>query len=308
VDFDLTEDQASVLGSLDQLVASLHLEAPRAGVFSAYSHRLDDELSTGGFLSIGADAAFSLLDGALVVEALAKLPVSVEAATSILIAPRLIGDSSLRPVAIAQGIGQPARFLPQARVLLVAHEEEAVLVELEPDAVEPIDTLFAYPYGRLRAPESSKRRGLGKGSGRLLRRRWRLAIAVEAAGLIQAALDTVLDHVKSRQQFGRPIGSFQTVQHRLVDVAQVGQAVKWLALRAAWSDTDEDTAIAATYVQDGIPHLCYELHQFCGAMGLTLEFPLHHWTYRLRALLGEIGGSSAQARAAAEFCWSGKQA
>jgi hypothetical protein len=40
-------------------------------------------------------------------------------------------------------------------------------------------------------------------------------------------------------------------------------------------------------------------------MGLTLEFPLHHWTYRLRALVGELGGSSAQAIAVADSVWSG---
>jgi hypothetical protein len=38
-------------------------------------------------------------------------------------------------------------------------------------------------------------------------------------------------------------------------------------------------------------------------MGLTLEFPLHFWTYRLRALAGELGGASAQARATAAAVW-----
>ena len=39
-------------------------------------------------------------------------------------------------------------------------------------------------------------------------------------------------------------------------------------------------------------------------MGLTLEFPLHLWTYRLRALMGELGGVSAQARELAALVWA----
>jgi hypothetical protein len=45
------------------------------------------------------------------------------------------------------------------------------------------------------------------------------------------------------------------------------------------------------------------MHQFTGAMGLTLEYPLHLWTYRLRALAGELGGASAQERHVAAATW-----
>jgi hypothetical protein len=41
-----------------------------------------------------------------------------------------------------------------------------------------------------------------------------------------------------------------------------------------------------------------------GAMGMTLEHPLHLWTYRLKALLSELGGRGAQAQAAARFCFA----
>jgi hypothetical protein len=46
--------------------------------------------------------------------------------------------------------------------------------------------------------------------------------------------------------------------------------------------------------------LVTETHQFHGAIGLTLEYPLHFWTYRLKALQGELGGPTAQALAAAD--------
>ena len=188
--------------------------------------------------------------------------------------------------------------------MLVDNGEDVLLVEVDAGNVEPVETLFAYPYGRLRRTQDLRIRALGPTMAAPLRRRWRLAIAVEGAGLMQAALDEVLEHVKTRHQFGRPIGSFQVVQRRLAMTAATASAARWLALRAAWSDDEADCAIAATYVQDAIPRLTYDLHQFCGAMGLTLEFRLHLWTYRLKALLGELGGSSAQARTAATRAWS----
>ena len=49
--------------------------------------------------------------------------------------------------------------------------------------------------------------------------------------------------------------------------------------------------------------MTYDLHQFLGAMGMTLEHPLHLWTYRLKALIGELGGRAEQAAAAADAIW-----
>ena len=101
-----------------------------------------------------------------------------------------------------------------------------------------------------------------------------------------------------RTQFGRRIGSFQAIQHRLALAVQITEACRWLALRAAQSGSSEDAAIAALYAQDQFRGVVTDLHQFTGAIGLTLEYPLHLWTYRLKALQGELGGIAEQAEAA----------
>jgi alkylation response protein AidB-like acyl-CoA dehydrogenase len=302
VDFKLNEDQSAILSGLEQLIGSLNLEPPKEGVCEAFSPALDRELRESGFLQIAEQEGYALLDAALIVERLARLPVSAEAAASALVLP-LLKAPDLGPLSLGMRVMGPARFLQHARALLVDIGEDILLAEVDAENVEPVETLFAYPYGRLRRTEGVATHPLGRAMIAPLRRRWRLALAVEGAGLMQGALDQVVEHVKTRHQFGRPLGSFQAVQHRLAMAATTASAARWLAFQAAWSDGETDCAVASAYVQDAIPKTTYDLHQFCGAMGLTLEFPLHFWTYRLRALLSELGGSSSQARAAATSAW-----
>ena len=174
---------------------------------------------------------------------------------------------------LASAIDAPARFLPMARALLVDQGEDALLVEVTPDAVEPIETLFAYPYGRLKDPGSLPSKKLA-GQGPLLRRRWRIAIAVESAGLMLSGLDTVVEHVKSRMAFGRPLGSFQAIQHRLVMAAEQAQATLWLSRQAAWRDSDSDAAADDFYVgltRAGIDVLYDDRDQPAGAKFATAD-------------------------------------
>ena len=304
MDFELNENQTAILDGLEQLISSQHVEASKEGVLVAYSAPLDAELAASGFLDIAREEDFTLLDAALVVERLARLPVSAEVAFSALVGPLFPADSVQRPFALVSGNPlAPARFLTEARTLLVDQGDELLVIDVDPSRVQHIESLFAYPYGKLASLDGLPLRKMGAELAAAVRRRWRLALAVEGAGLMQSAIDTVVDHVTNRFQFNRPLGSFQAIQHRLAVAAGKQQSARWLALRAAWADSEADCALAAGYVQDAIPTLVYDLHQFCGAMGLTLEFPLHFWTYRLKAMLGELGGSSAQARAAAVAAW-----
>lgn len=305
MNFEPDDNQAAILDGLEQLITTQKIEPPKHATFVAFSETLDAELAASGFLDIAREDGFSPLDAALIVERIARLPLCAEVATSALVGPLFPIDALQRPLAVLRGspLGS-ARFLPHARSLIVVEDENVSLISVTSDRVVPVESLFAYPYGRLESVDGLAVQRFGRDMVAPVLRRWRLSIAVEAAGLMQAALDTVLEHVKTRKQFGRALGSFQAVQHRLATAASTANATKWLALRAAWSDDEAICAMAATYAQDAIPLFTYDLHQFCGAMGLTLEFPLHLWTYRLKALLGELGGSSGQARAAAELSWA----
>jgi alkylation response protein AidB-like acyl-CoA dehydrogenase len=135
------------------------------------------------------------------------------------------------------------------------------------------------------------------------RARWQVAVASEIAGLLGAAIASTVTYVSERKQFGRPLGSFQAMRHRLAEASVRANGARWLALKAADSGEPADAALAAHFAQDSATGIVYDLHQFFGAMGVTLEHPLHLWTYRLKALLCELGGRSVQAAGAADLIW-----
>jgi hypothetical protein len=201
----------------------------------------------------------------------------------------------------------PVRFLKQARTAIIDTGQDVRVLDLEGIDVANADNLFAYPFGRFTRPDWSTARVLPDLAPTQLRQWWQLALGVECLGAMRAALSLTVEHVKQRQQFGRPIGAFQAVQHRLAADITAVEGLELLIRRAAWSRDPADAALAAGYAQEFAPQLIYDCHQFHGATGLTLEYVLHHWTYRLKVLLGEMGGASAQAREAAALVWNGRE-
>lgn len=299
MNFELSEDQASVLSSLDQLL-NAYTAPPVDPVILSYSPALASALAESGFLGIASVDGFGPLDAALVVERVARVPHVVETGVSALVRP-VLGIELDGPIAISnQGALARTRFLPVAQAFILIDGDQVSIVRPKPNSVTSSETLLAYPYGYFTEAPIAEPIAADADA---VRRRWRTAIACEAAGCMTAALDILLDHVKTRRAFGRPLGAFQAIQHRLATAAQTAEATRWLALRAAWSDENSDAAVAAGYAQSRIARFTYDLHQFSGAMGLTLEYPLHFYTYRLRGLAGELGGASAQSRAAAAGVW-----
>ena len=135
-------------------------------------------------------------------------------------------------------------------------------------------------------------------------RTWlRVACAAEIAGLLQSAIDSTVEHLSVRKQFGRPLGSFQALRHRMAECAVLCGGVRRLALKAAGTGDAGDAALAALHAQDSATRVIYDVHQMMGAMGMTLEMPLHLWTYRMKALLSELGGRGGQSAAVAKYCF-----
>ncbi|MBU6267386.1 MAG: acyl-CoA dehydrogenase [Sphingomonadales bacterium] len=298
MDFTLNDDQHLLLTSFESLLDRYRALPVGEHGYAAWSAAFQQELADSGFAEVAATPGFGPLEAALLIEAAATCPLGVEAATSMLVGP-LIGQSQA-PIALASAVGKPVRYLAQARTLCLFDGEDVLVATPRPGDFTPLSGVSAYPMARLdRMPADARR----VGNAAAIRRRAAIGLAAEAAGLMRGSLDHTVAYVKERHQFGQPLAAFQAIQHRLAECAQIVQAARLLAFRAAHADDGTQAAIAALYAQDAMRKVITDCHQFCGAMGLTLEFPLHLWTYRLKVLQGEMGGRAAQARAVSHHTW-----
>ena len=306
MDFEPNEEQRAILDAVGGLLER-HAGAERAIELNRkaeYDSALDVALADAGFTAIALGEDTGFLEAALVVEAVAKSGGVVSSGAASLVAPGVAGRVLPGPVALLSADENgPVRFGAQARTLLRDCGERARLVSLERGDAEPVTSNFMVPMGRLRVPPD-RGEDLGPGSGERLRSWWRLAIAAEALGTMGAALDVTLDYVKRRRQFGRAIGSFQAVQHRLAECAVMREGTRWLVYEAAAKGAPaEAAAAAAAYAMAAAGLVFAETHQFTGAMGFTREHDLHVWSMRLQVLRLEAGGTAAHRRAAARARW-----
>lgn len=123
-----------------------------------------------------------------------------------------------------------------------------------------------------------------------------VAVAAEHAGMVARLLEMTVAHVTTRHQFGRPIGSFQAVKHRLADVLVARErcrsAVRYAAARldddvAAGGDlagAEVAAAVAAAVGAEAVLAAAHEAVQLHGGIGFTWEHPAHRY---LRRALGD---------------------
>lgn len=302
MDFAPNDDQRIFLGVLDQIAAGPEADWAVGSDWRRFqwAGALDAILEENGFFDCAAEPDLGPVAAAEMVIRLAQLPVLVESAASALLRPRFAPDLP-RPLAVAIGPAQAIRFLPVARSVMRIGAAGVEVADLAEGAAAPADSLFAYPMGHL--PADLAWRSIRVDPVEVLDC-WRVAVAAELAGALQGGLTSVLAHVRDRRQFGRALGSFQAVQHRLAGAAARIEGGRLMTLRAAATGEPVDAARALGWLQASARTIAYDLHQFMGAMGLTLEHPLHRWTYRVRLLQAEVSGGTGNLALAAERNWS----
>ncbi|KAF0863426.1 acyl-CoA dehydrogenase family protein [Pseudomonas sp. LD120] len=122
-----------------------------------------------------------------------------------------------------------------------------------------------------------------------------LALCAEALGAMETAKLATLDYLRTRQQFGRPIGSFQALQHRMaVLLLEIEQARSSVINAAAALDADRLTrerALSAAKVSIGRigTLVAQESIQLHGGIGMTWELPLAHFAKRLVMIDHQLG-------------------
>lgn len=127
------------------------------------------------------------------------------------------------------------------------------------------------------------------------------ALCAEAVGVMQEMHETTLDYLKTRQQFGRPIGQFQVLQHRSVDMLVALEQARSMAMFAAVmaaepSAEERRRAIAAAKVQIGRSgkHIGQEAIQLHGGIGMTMEYKVGHHFKRMTMIDLMFGDADMQ--------------
>jgi len=123
-------------------------------------------------------------------------------------------------------------------------------------------------------------------------------LCAEAVGAIRYANDATLEYLKTRRQFGVPIGSFQALQHRMVDMVisyEQARSMAYLACvkvdTAGAAERRRVVSAAKIRVADACRHVSQESVQLHGGMGMTDELKVSH-TFRRLTMIGQTFGDS----------------
>ncbi len=186
-----------------------------------------------------------------------------------------------------------------ADVLLVAaHTENGVgLFEIDPDAAgvtrrhtPSVDVTRRLATVHL---EDVPARPLGTGDQSAALRAARDAactvLAAECAGAAGHALEITVEYTKQRSQFGRPIGSFQALKHRMADAYVLTESARAIALEAA-AHGGSDTAAAKVYCSEALHQVAAEMIQLHGGIAITWEHDAHRYLKRAHSALHLFGG------------------
>ena len=113
------------------------------------------------------------------------------------------------------------------------------------------------------------------------------AHCIQMVGGAEAVLDMTVEYVKQRTQFGRPVGSFQAVQHHCANMATDVEGARQVAYQAAWAISEgqsarREVAIAKAWCSGAYQRVCSLGHQCHGAIGFTMEHNLQLYTRRAK--------------------------
>jgi alkylation response protein AidB-like acyl-CoA dehydrogenase len=122
-------------------------------------------------------------------------------------------------------------------------------------------------------------------------------LCAEAVGAMREANAATLEHLKTRRQFGTPIGTFQALQHRMVDMTiALEQAKSMATLACATVDGETDpvrrahvVSAAKVRIADACRHIGQEAIQLHGGMGMSDEVKVSHTFRRLTMIAQQFG-------------------
>ena len=178
---------------------------------------------------------------------------------------------------------------PEAGITLFLVPARMEGLEISPIRTIGSERQFEVTLNNVRLPASAVLGEVDGGwpiAGRAIQR----AIAghcITMLGGATAVLDMTVEYVKQRTQFGRPVGSFQAVQHHCAEMATDVEGCRGVAYQAAWMlaegiPAQREISIAKAWISQAYRRICATAHQCHGAIGFTKEHDLQLYTRRAK--------------------------
>jgi alkylation response protein AidB-like acyl-CoA dehydrogenase len=253
MDLALTEDQQAI----QELYATfLAKECPTAVVRDAeplgFAPALWDRLGETGVASLGLSGGVGLSELVVVAEEMGRAAAPVPFVEHT-VAARLLERTGALTDDVADGRAVATLALPYssvvpagavARVVVARAGEALVVVRSDPPGFSG-ENHASMPIAE-RSLDGAERIGPASPLYGQAVEEWRILTAGALVGLAARALEIAVEYVKSRSQFGVPIGSFQAIQHLLADLPGLVDGSRLLAHKAAWAADAADAADSAT--------------------------------------------------------------
>jgi 3-oxocholest-4-en-26-oyl-CoA dehydrogenase beta subunit len=123
----------------------------------------------------------------------------------------------------------------------------------------------------------------------------------EMVGCAQKELDMTAEYVKVRQQFDRPIGSFQAVQHRAADMFIDVNGARLAAYKAIWclsegKDAEREVSVAKYFTSRTCQRVAFSAQHLHGGIGVTMDYDLHFYYKRAKAFELKLGPQTLHLR------------
>jgi 3-oxocholest-4-en-26-oyl-CoA dehydrogenase beta subunit len=207
-------------------------------------------------------------------------------------------DGAKRFVAAA---GRAARVLvpaaTDAGVALFLVDPSAAGVTCTAQRTSTGEPLFDLVLAGVRVAADDRLPGGGAEALRWLSDATIAAVCATQVGVSERALEVTTGYVRERIQFGVPIGSFQSVQHRAADCWIDLQAMRWTAWRAAvrlveGQDVTRDTAVAKFWAAEGGSRIANAAQHLHGGMGVDVDYPVHRYFLWSKALELSLGSAT----------------
>jgi alkylation response protein AidB-like acyl-CoA dehydrogenase len=303
LNFDFSDDQQAIKRTANELLAS-RFKPERVRELAESGEYADDvwaELCELGWAGIFLDEAqggqgLGCVELVILQEelgyVLAPLPFLSNAAAGLLIQhagsdaqrerwlPGIASGEARGTVGLVAGDGE-AKLVPdaaEAEVIVLLSGDGAVVVDRAAAEVEPLKTMdHTRRFARVRANGGEVLEGdVDAGLDRVA-----TALAAEIVGVSQRTLEMTTEYARDRKQFGRPIGAYQGVSHRLAQMLLETEGARSGTYYAAWTaDAQPETlglaaSMAKAYASDAGWHVTASALQVHGGIGFTWEHDLH---------------------------------